>query len=102
MENCFSAQITVCLSLILIKIQDSETFSPVVFTDLHVNGTQINPTMGDSPLKQSLAYSDEITLKYFQNSFLIDFSTFDYSDSGRTKYMYWLETMIRDGAHLLR
>jgi two-component system sensor histidine kinase/response regulator, hybrid (one-component system) len=73
------------------KIQDSETFSPVVFTDLHVNGTQINPTMGDSPLKQSLAYSDEITLKYFQNSFLIDFSTFDYSDSGRTKYMYWLE-----------
>jgi signal transduction histidine kinase/ligand-binding sensor domain-containing protein/DNA-binding response OmpR family regulator len=73
------------------KIQDSETFSPVVFTDLHVNGTQINPTMEDSPLKQSLAYSDEITLKYFQNSFLIDFSTFDYSDSGRTKYMYWLE-----------
>ena len=73
------------------KIQDSETFSPVVFTDLHVNGTQINPTMGDSPLKQSLAYSNEITLKYFQNSFLIDFSTFDYSDSGRTKYMYWLE-----------
>ena len=73
------------------KIQDSETFSPVVFTDLHVNGTQVNPTMEDSPLKQSLAYSDKITLKYFQNSFLIDFSTFDYSDSGRTKYMYWLE-----------
>lgn len=47
--------------------------------------------MEDSPLKQSLAYSDKITLKYFQNSFLIDFSTFDYSDSGRTKYMYWLE-----------
>lgn len=73
------------------KIQDSETFSPVVFTDLHINGTQVNPAMEDSPLKQSLAYSDKITLKYFQNSFLIDFSTFDYSDSGRTKYMYWLE-----------
>ena len=73
------------------KIQDSETFSPVVFTDLYVNGTQMNPQMEDSPLKQSLAYSNEITLKYFQNSFLIDFSTFDYSDSGHTKYMYWLE-----------
>ena len=73
------------------KILDSETFFFFFFTDLHVNGTQINPTMEDSPLKQSLAYSDEITLKYFQNSFLIDFSTFDYSDSGRTKYMYWLE-----------
>lgn len=53
------------------KIQDSETFSPVVFTDLHVNGTQINPTMEDSPLKQSLAYSDEITLKYF-SEFILD------------------------------
>ena len=73
------------------KIQDNETFSPVVFTDLYVNGTQMNPQMEDSPLKQSLAYSDEITLKFFQNSFLIDFSTFDYSDSGHTKYMYWLE-----------
>lgn len=73
------------------KIQESETFSPVVFTDLYVNGTQMNPTMEDSPLKQSLAYSEEIKLKYFQNSFMIDFSTFDYSDSGHTKYMYWLE-----------
>lgn len=73
------------------KIQESETFSPVVFTDLHVNGTQMNPEIEDSPLEQSLAYSDKITLKYFQNSFLIDFSTFDYSESGHTKYMYWLE-----------
>lgn len=73
------------------RIQESETFSPVVFTDIYVNGTQMNPKMEDSPLKQSLAYTDEITMKYFQNSFMIDFSTFDYSDSGHTKYMYWLE-----------
>lgn len=73
------------------KIQGSETFSPVVFTDLYVNGIQMNPEMEDSPLKQSLAYSNEITLRYFQNSFLIAFSTLDFSDSGRTKYMYWLE-----------
>ena len=78
------------------KIQDSETFSPVVFTDLHVNGTQINPTMGDSPLKQSLAYSDEITLKYFQNSFLIDFSTFDYSMANDAKYIYKLIPYDKD------
>ncbi|MBB4044292.1 signal transduction histidine kinase/ligand-binding sensor domain-containing protein/DNA-binding response OmpR family regulator [Bacteroides reticulotermitis] len=73
------------------KLHESETFSPVVFTDLFVNGIQMNPELEDSPLEQSLAYSDKITLKYFQNSFLINFSTFDYSDSGRTKYMYWLE-----------
>lgn len=73
------------------KIPSNESFSPVVFTNLYVNGIQVNPEMEDSPLKQSLSYSDEITLRYFQNSFLLDFSTFDYSDSGQTKYMYWLE-----------
>ena len=78
------------------KIQDSETFSPVVFTDLYVNGTQMNPQMEDSPLKQSLAYSDEITLKYFQNSFLIDFSTFDYSMANDAKYIYKLIPYDKD------
>lgn len=73
------------------KIHGSDTFSPVVFTNLYINGIQVDSKMEDSPLKQSLSYSDEITLKYFQNSFLIDFSTLDYSDGGRTKYMYWLE-----------
>lgn len=73
------------------KVPSNESFPPVVFTNLYVNGTQVNPEMIDSPLKQSLAYSEEITLRYFQNSFLLDFSTFDYSDSGQTKYIYWLE-----------
>lgn len=73
------------------KIKGSETFSPVVFTDLFVNGIQMNPEMEDSPLKASLAYSDEIALKYFQSSFVINFSTLDFSDSGRTEYTYWLE-----------
>ncbi len=73
------------------KIQNNDSFSPVVFTNLYVNGIQMNPEMEDSPLQQSLAYSDEISLKYYQSSILIDFSTLDYSDSGRTKYMYWLE-----------
>ena len=78
------------------KIQSNEAFSPVVFTNLYLNGTQATPTMPDSPLKQSLAYSDKIILKYFQNSLLIDFSTFDYSDSGRTKYMYRLENYDKE------
>lgn len=78
------------------KISSNESFSPVVFTSLYVNGIQMNPEMADSPLKQSLSYSDEITLKYFQNSFVLDFSTFDYSDSGQTKYMYRLENYDKD------
>lgn len=78
------------------KIPSNESFSPVIFTNLYVNGSQMNPETADSPLKRSLAYSDEITLKYFQNSFLLDFSTLDYSDSGQTKYMYRLENYDKE------
>ena len=74
------------------KIPSNEVFSPIVFTNLYINGIQMSPEIADSPLKaQSLAYSDQITLKYFQNSFILDFSTFDYSDNSQTKYRYWLE-----------
>ena len=55
------------------KIQDNETFSPVVFTDLYVNGTQMNPQMEDSPLKQSLAYSDEIQWRRSTPSLVVVF-----------------------------
>lgn len=72
------------------KIPNQESSSPVVITNLFVNGTQVTPDMADSPLQQSLAYTDKITLKYFQNSFQLDFSTLDYS-SKQIKYMYWLE-----------
>ncbi len=73
------------------KIPSNESFSPVVFANLYINGIRMNPQMEDSPLEQSLAYSDEIKLKYFQNSFMLDFSIFDYSDSEQTKFKYWLE-----------
>lgn len=73
------------------KVGNNESVSPVVFTSLRINGTLASPDMEDSPLRQSLSYSGEISLKYFQNTFLLDFSTLDYSDRGQTKYMYWLE-----------
>lgn len=77
-------------------VPSNEFLSPVVFTNLYVNGIQMNPEMEDSPLKKSLTYSDEITLKYFQNSIILDFSTFDYSDNEQTKYKYWLENYDKE------
>lgn len=73
------------------KIPTERLLSPIVITGLSVNGIQVKPNMPGSPLQESLAYSDKITLKYFQNSFILDFSTLDYSDNGQIKYMYWLE-----------
>ncbi len=50
----------------------------------------------DSPLDRSLIYTDEIELKYFQNSFVIDFSTFDYSGTNSTKYTYRLDNYDKE------
>ncbi len=73
------------------QIPVKQSFSPVVFTNLYVNGTRAIPGAEDSPLKQSFSYSDKVTLRHYQNTLRFFFSTFDYSDSGQTKYRYWLE-----------
>lgn len=78
------------------KVSDVHPLHSVTFTGLHVNGIRMTTQMNDSPLKCSLAYSDEIRLKHYQNSLLIDFSTFDYSNSGHTKYAYWLENYDKE------
>lgn len=49
--------------------------SPVVLTDLKINGISVRPGDIDSPLTEALSYTNRIELKYYQNSFSIDFST---------------------------
>lgn len=79
------------------KIPTERLLSPIVITGLSVNGIQVKPNMPGSPLQESLAYSDKITLKYFQNSFMLDFSTLDYSDNGQSSICIGWKTMTRDG-----
>ncbi len=74
------------------KIVNNTMVVPVVsFTNLRINGITIRPGDPDSPLDYAMIYMDEIKLKFFQNSFVIDFSTFDYSDKNSAKYTYQLE-----------
>lgn len=77
-------------------MQGSIPSVPVTFTDLYINGIQVLPNGKDSPLIQSLSYSEEIRLKHFQNSFQIYFSTFDYSSNGHHQYMYRLENYDKE------
>jgi len=63
---------------------------PVVFTNLNVNGINMLPGDSDSPLTKSLSYSDKIKLRHNQNSIVVDFSSFNYSDARQTKYSYKL------------
>lgn len=72
------------------KVKKPSLSFPVVFTNLNINGVNMLPGDQDSPLTRSLAYSNELKLTYQQNSFTIDFSSFNYADAGQTKYSYIL------------
>ncbi|HCC53078.1 MAG TPA: hybrid sensor histidine kinase/response regulator [Porphyromonadaceae bacterium] len=65
--------------------------SPVVFTNLTINGIETNASDKEAPMPQSLPYSDKLTLNHTQNTFSVDFSTFNFSESNMTKYSYILE-----------
>jgi Signal transduction histidine kinase len=73
------------------RIASPQAFTNVVLTDLKVNGISLHPADDDSPLTRALAYTNKIELAHYQNSFVIEFSTFDYSMSNETQYTYKLE-----------
>lgn len=66
--------------------------TPVVaLTGLKINGVPVQPFEKDSPLENAMAYTDVLRLNHEQNSFEVDFSTFDYFKDGSVKYMYRLD-----------
>ncbi|WP_321519098.1 two-component regulator propeller domain-containing protein [uncultured Bacteroides sp.] len=78
------------------KVKRSFFSSPAVFTSLKINGINVSPEDPDSPLEQSISYSDKITLKHSQNSFVLDFSSFNFYESELTKYSYKLENYDKE------
>ncbi len=72
------------------RVQTDDRKPVVTFTNLQLNGITVNPEDADSPLRQSIAYTQEVTLRYRQNSFSIHFSTLDYTAITPYKYSYFL------------
>ncbi|MBQ5879941.1 MAG: response regulator, partial [Alistipes sp.] len=60
------------------------------------DGIAVRTDDADSPLDRSLIYTNELKLKHFQNSFVIDFSIFDYSADNSTKYTYRLDNYDKE------
>lgn len=86
--------------LVVITPEEIKSVSSVVpqvaFTDLKVNGISMHPGDVDSRLERSLVYSDAVELEHFQNSFVIDFSIFDYSEGNETTYTYKLDNYDKE------
>ncbi len=78
------------------KVISNTSFPNVVFTDLKLNGISVHPNDKSSPLNRALSYTDAVKLSHDQNSFVIEFSTFDYSITNESKYIYKLEGFDKD------
>jgi signal transduction histidine kinase/ligand-binding sensor domain-containing protein/DNA-binding response OmpR family regulator len=64
---------------------------PVVLTHLRINGVSIWPGDTESILDRALIYTDGISLTHNRNSFVIDFSSFDYLGISGTRYTFRLD-----------
>ena len=77
------------------KLIINRTKPPVAFTSFLIKNKLV-PIGEDSPLRQSITYTDHITLKHNQAFFTIGFAALNYINSGTNQYAYMLEGMQGD------
>ena len=72
------------------KIVDSKYVPPVVFTDFQLSGVSVGVERG-SPLKQSISYTQSVTISHWQTMFALEFAALSYSSQATNRYRYKLE-----------
>jgi signal transduction histidine kinase/ligand-binding sensor domain-containing protein len=72
------------------RLADPPGSPAVVLTDFKLSGKSV-PIAPDSPLTQSITYTEGITLSHAQNMFSITFAGLDYLSPQTTRYRYRLE-----------
>jgi hypothetical protein len=73
------------------KLLPKETGSKIELTRFLLFNKEVTAGQQDSPLEKSISFSDELTLRYFQSSFSIDFSALDFLDPDKVQYTYKLD-----------
>lgn len=69
----------------------NENTPPVTLTGFSLYDQRVKVGEKDSPLKQAIDFTDELTLNYKQNTFTIEFATLSLGDTQKNKYIYMLE-----------
>jgi PAS domain S-box-containing protein len=72
------------------KVVDNTYVPPVVFTDFWLSGHSVE-VGGNSPLKESISYTDSITLSHKQFPFSLQFAALSYSSPASNRYRYRLD-----------
>ena len=77
------------------KINPVTPVTRIELTKFMLFNKEISTHQKDSPLKKSISFSDNISLKYSQSSFSIDYSALDFLDPGKIEYSYKLDNFDR-------
>lgn len=78
------------------KLIINRTKPPVALTSFLIKNRPVAIGGEDSPLRQSITYTDHITLKHNQAYFTVGFAALNYINSGTNQYAYTLEGMKGD------
>ncbi len=73
------------------KLAPKQNSSNIELTKFQLFNKEVTTDQKDSPLNKSISFSDELTLRYFQSSFSIDFSALDFIDPEKVQYTYRLD-----------
>jgi len=77
-----------------------EPSPPTYITGFQINNTEEVPDGHNSPLSQSILYTDTVILKYDQNNFSIEFAALNFSSPGATRYKYLMKGIDQPWTYL--
>lgn len=79
------------------------TYSPPVYlTNFQVNNEDLEIGRNQSPLHQSITYTDSIVLNHTQSSFSIDFAALTFTAPQMTAYAYKMDGLDKEWVYLKR
>ncbi len=72
------------------QVLDNQVIPEIVITDIKIFNKSL-PVGGESPLKQQISNTQELTLAYWQNDISFDFVGLHYSNPSKNRYAFKLE-----------
>ncbi|WP_224997875.1 two-component regulator propeller domain-containing protein [Cesiribacter sp. SM1] len=73
---------------------------PIYLTGFQVHNQELPVNKPNSPLQNSITFTDKIVLNHKQSSFSLDFAALSYTAPGMAEYAYKMEGLDRDWTYL--
>jgi ligand-binding sensor domain-containing protein/signal transduction histidine kinase/DNA-binding response OmpR family regulator len=77
-------------------IEETDFFYPTIFTGLKLFNKTVSVNDGTNILQKDISYSNELQLKYDQNTFSIEFAVLNFIKSDKNRYAYKLDNFDKD------